>query len=697
MKKFLLCLFSVFCLFSLVGCKKDPEPTPDPDPDPEPVVTEYDKIIKEYLDETIPTDVKANIELPHSYSFDDDVYARIEWETSNERTISKKGRFSKNLFDEEIVLTGTVQYDNGEEDYKYTKTVKTEGKENLAEYKKTIEDNLPDYVYRDFDVITHDLTFKKYNLFGEITYTTSDTEVLKVTEVTEEVDGKQETKTVIKYVNTDPTDQKVDLNYVCKINGIEVKGTKQVTVEARQDEKYLNAAKEYLDKLFVNTLVYSQVELPETDDKGRVGITWRSSNPVIIGHDGTLYVFEPNKKVTLTATINYNGTVETWEKEFHTFADGELLDFIVNRIHRPEVQQYIMHVYAYNARNYGFIPFYYRDIEMKDVVTDTTANNTKINYVKNSTHNANTDTLKVETGLVPWNNMGRPQIMKTGTYLITVHDTGDANHSASWWNDLEKTNDQRETSWNFTVGEDVIYQHIPINEVAWHAGDGSNRFSLKDTGVKFDGYNPEITLGVDHYLHINGKRSNIATPKTYSGYEANDISGAGLYTCLGENGNYWMADVYASTYSAASRRYYVCTRGGNRNSVGIETDIHKGVDYNKVMRNCANLVGNLLVHFNLDPSRVMQHRNFSGKLCPQVMIENNTWDYFLHMVQNEYIIKKYIPNIKLEYTSNNPDLLDNTGKILKEVTTDTKVSYTVKATLGTETKTFEFETIIKPI
>ena len=391
-------------------------------------------------------------------------------------------------------------------------------------------------------------------------------------------------------------------------------------------------------------------------------------------------------------------------EEIEKLNKEELLDFLIKRMHRDVVQQYNMHVYAYDTKNFGYIPFYIEDLNMQDIVTDTTPFNKEIHYEKKNTKNKNVKKLEVETGLVPWENMGRPHDMKTGTYLITVHDTGDAVHSAKWWNDLEKTNDQRECSWNFTVGEDKIYQNIAINEVAWHAGDGHRMFSLLDTGVKFEDYNPTITMGNDHYLYINNKKSLIEIPKImnsrneeYNGKDATEITEAGLYTCKGENGNYMMADIYASNYDQNIKKYYICTKGGNRNSIGIETDIHEGVDYNKVMRNCANLVANMLVYFNLDPSRVLQHRNFSGKLCPQVMIENNRWDNFKNVMENEYIIKKYFNDIKIEYKSSDESLLSNTGKILKEVKEDTKVNYSVKVTLGKMVKEYNFTTIIKPI
>ena len=115
------------------------------------------------------------------------------------------------------------------------------------------------------------------------------------------------------------------------------------------------------------------------------------------------------------------------------------------------------------------------------------------------------------------------------------------------------------------------------------------------------------------------------------------------------------------------------------------------------MRNCANLVAHLLMLFGIEPDAVLQHRNFSGKLCPQVMIENDTWDYFKTMVTNEYIILKYMNNIKFEYASNDLTLLDNNGKILKTVTTPTPVTYKVKVTFNGSSKEFTKTTTINPI
>lgn len=57
--------------------------------------------------------------------------------------------------------------------------------------------------------------------------------------------------------------------------------------------------------------------------------------------------------------------------------------------------------------------------------------------------------------------------------FVTIHNTGNKNKGADaamharYIKNLSGT-----TSWHFTVDDKSIYQHIPTNENAWHAGDG---------------------------------------------------------------------------------------------------------------------------------------------------------------------------------------------------------------------------------
>ena len=74
-------------------------------------------------------------------------------------------------------------------------------------------------------------------------------------------------------------------------------------------------------------------------------------------------------------------------------------------------------------------------------------------------------------------------IKQKSTEYVTVHDTAGAlpTHTALSFaqNQLQKNNNKANTeyiSWHFTVGTDGIYQSLPLDEVAYHAGDGSREY-----------------------------------------------------------------------------------------------------------------------------------------------------------------------------------------------------------------------------
>ena len=87
---------------------------------------------------------------------------------------------------------------------------------------------------------------------------------------------------------------------------------------------------------------------------------------------------------------------------------------------------------------------------------------------------------------------------------ITIHETDNysvganaRNHAIYLYNQATGTED-RSASWHFTVDDKEIYQHLPLNENGWHAGDGAegtgNRESIAiEIAVNEDGdYNKAV-------------------------------------------------------------------------------------------------------------------------------------------------------------------------------------------------------------
>lgn len=69
------------------------------------------------------------------------------------------------------------------------------------------------------------------------------------------------------------------------------------------------------------------------------------------------------------------------------------------------------------------------------------------------------------------NRPGKANPMK----YITIHETGNASRGAgakAHASYLRNTTDK--VSWHYTVDDGTVYQHLPDNESAYHAGDGAN-------------------------------------------------------------------------------------------------------------------------------------------------------------------------------------------------------------------------------
>ena len=340
--------------------------------------------------------------------------------------------------------------------------------------------------------------------------------------------------------------------------------------------------------------------------------------------------------------------------------------------------------------------------------------------------------IKIEEYLVPIENENRPGDIKESVEFVVVHDTASSAESAGTLAHARYIyNGGGGVSWHYSVGDDIIYHHIPDNEVAWHAGDGTlEKFDLVDTGVKAEGKEALVTIE-DEYYCINGKKTLIHIPvlsfeKNDEGiyyWLSNGISGArlktkegknpssdaeaqeivnevklcterindaGIHLVMGANGNYYMGKTYYnSTYN------FIANRGGNLNSIGMETMINKGSDLYATWQNTAKLCALLCYQNNLDISRVKPHHFFSGKPCPQTMRRAGLWPKFLKLLECEYNILRNYKDVKIEMCSNDKEYLNDLGRIIKLPSEDMQVSYEVKVTFGNETLSRTYYSNIK--
>ena len=285
---------------------------------------------------------------------------------------------------------------------------------------------------------------------------------------------------------------------------------------------------------------------------------------------------------------------------------------------------------------------------------------------------------------------------------IVIHDTAGsgststAKANSGWCTNPQNNPETSASSWHYTIGNDGIYQQMEENIIAWHAGDGTSwadasvnySTTWHDTGVAYEGDRPNVTCGNDGYFYINGKKSLVQYP-TKDGVTPH-INTVGLICVKGENGNYKIPTTWVSSgYGNA-----ICARGGNVNGIGIETAVNMGSDVYLTWQYTAKFVAGILVRHNIGADRVFFHNNFSNKKCPNTMITAGLVDTFLKLVYAEYEVAKNYSDYTITFTSNNPQIIDNTGRVVKVPDYTTNVSYTITVTKGSETQSVTLNSLV---
>lgn len=252
------------------------------------------------------------------------------------------------------------------------------------------------------------------------------------------------------------------------------------------------------------------------------------------------------------------------------------------------------------------------------------------------------------------NNSGQKD--ELGTQFITVHYTGNMDATAYASSNANYFATNTSTSIHYVTGSDEggIYRgyHVLNNDyMAHHAADG--------TGVAFEWYKTGVLAPVDgspvkpvwgitsnSTYSINGIDTGIEIPKrddgivvtgltfTLNGKEYNSINKMGLPWKI-VDGEYYMGKTHWGTQIEG---FALCSYGGNRNSIGIESTVCRGSDLWHVWQKTAQLVAQLMLDYNLDINRVVGHHFYSGKDCPQPLLENDLeiWNKFIGMVEYEY-------------------------------------------------------------
>lgn len=156
---------------------------------------------------------------------------------------------------------------------------------------------------------------------------------------------------------------------------------------------------------------------------------------------------------------------------------------------------------------------------------------------------------------------------------------------------------------------------------------------------------------------------------------ANTSKGANAYmhAKLQANGNNrqasWHYSVDANniyqSFPDTAQAWHAGNRKYNQESIGIELTVNSDGDYNGTVENGAKLVKHLMNKHNVPISRVIRHKDASGKYCPRELLNGKngiTWAKFKDMVQGEKVSSKPSKPSKPSTSSGGGSIVDYLNK-----------------------------------
>ncbi|MRB06496.1 N-acetylmuramoyl-L-alanine amidase [Bacillus thuringiensis] len=133
-----------------------------------------------------------------------------------------------------------------------------------------------------------------------------------------------------------------------------------------------------------------------------------------------------------------------------------------------------------------------------------------------------------ESNIIPKGNRNRPAYSMNPRY-ITIHTTANQNAGTDARAHARYVNNgggSSSVSWHFTVDDNRIVQHLPLNENGWHAGDGNGAGNRSSIGIEIcenrDGnFEKALThaAGLVKFLmaHLGLKIGNVVSHQHWSG------------------------------------------------------------------------------------------------------------------------------------------------------------------------------------
>ena len=314
--------------------------------------------------------------------------------------------------------------------------------------------------------------------------------------------------------------------------------------------------------------------------------------------------------------------------------------------------------------------------------------------------------------------------------FVTVHYTGNMSKGANAEANASYFVNAKDVSIHYATGNDGVFYCLDETKGGWHAGDSGalslvGEFKWMPTGVKVQEQDPKypvFTISQDFYYEINGFKTTVKMPEPWDYQKrgtdhilnedgtisanpryGDDFKGRTPESFINDqglpfkivDGEYYMGTTwwcYTQVYEGR-----ICSTGGNRNSVGIESCVDEGSDLWWTWQKTAQLVANIMYDHDLDITRVRGHHFFAAKDCPQPMLENDLeiWWEFIELVEAEYELLTVYKGYSVSIKSDNPEIVDDCGRVIAQPLNPTCVTYTITFTKGNTVKSIKLASMIQ--